>query len=155
MEPTTPCVTNTLERTPTFRQPNFSGKIITWHTYNQGETTGEASSISNNHISTPHKGSSLTKFKMAGHDPTIILPEFQGEASKDPEKHLFIYEKIWEAKQIIDEDTKLTCLAITLRGHVLDWYMSLDVNSPPVVTKTIADVKKILINKFQKPISEY
>jgi hypothetical protein len=44
---------------------------------------------------------------MAGHDPTIRLPEFKGEASEDPEKHLFIYEKIWEAKQITDEDTKL------------------------------------------------
>jgi hypothetical protein len=44
---------------------------------------------------------------MAGHDPTIRLPEFKGEASKDPEKHLFIYENIWEEKQITDEDTKL------------------------------------------------
>jgi hypothetical protein len=58
--------------------------------------------------------------KMAGHDPTIRLPEFQGEASKDPEKHLFICEKIWEENQIIDEDTKLTQLAITLRDHALD-----------------------------------
>jgi hypothetical protein len=45
---------------------------------------------------------------MAGHDPTIRLPKFKGEASKDPEKHLFICEKIWEANQITDEDTKLT-----------------------------------------------
>jgi hypothetical protein len=29
--------------------------------------------------------------------------------------------------------------------------MSLDVNIPPGVTKTIADVKKLLINEFQKP----
>jgi len=32
--------------------------------------------------------------------------------------------------------------------------MSLDVNIPPRVTKTIADVNKILINEFQKPKSE-
>jgi hypothetical protein len=62
---------------------------------------------------------------MAGHDPTIRLPEFKGEALKELKKHLFICEKIWEAKQIIDEDTKLTQLAITLRDHALDWYMSL------------------------------
>jgi hypothetical protein len=30
---------------------------------------------------------------MAGHDPTIRLPEFKGEASEDPEKHLFICER--------------------------------------------------------------
>jgi hypothetical protein len=45
---------------------------------------------------------------MEGHDPIIRLPEFQGEASKDPEKYLFTCEKIWEAKKITDEDTNLT-----------------------------------------------
>jgi hypothetical protein len=44
---------------------------------------------------------------MVGHDPTIRLPEFLGEATEDPEKHLSICENIWEAKQITDEDTKL------------------------------------------------
>jgi hypothetical protein len=37
---------------------------------------------------------------MTRHDPTIRLPKFKGEASEDPEKHLFICEKIWEAKEI-------------------------------------------------------
>jgi hypothetical protein len=32
--------------------------------------------------------------------------------------------------------------------------MSLDVNSPQGVPKTIADVKKLLVNEFQKPSSE-
>jgi hypothetical protein len=35
---------------------------------------------------------------MAGHDPTIRLPKFKGEALKDPEKHLLICENIWEEK---------------------------------------------------------
>jgi hypothetical protein len=91
---------------------------------------------------------------MAGHDPMIRLPEFWGEASEDPEKNLFIYENILESKKITDEDTKITQLSITLRDHVLDEYMSLVVNNPPRVTRTITDVKKLLINKFHKPISE-
>jgi hypothetical protein len=33
VEPTTPCVTNTPERTPTFRQPNFSGRKKTKDTH--------------------------------------------------------------------------------------------------------------------------
>jgi hypothetical protein len=41
-----------------------------------------------------------------------------------------------------------------LRDHTLDWYMSLDVNSPPGATRTIADVKRLLINEFQKPSLE-
>jgi hypothetical protein len=45
-------------------------------------------------------------------------------------------------------------LSITLRDYALDWYMSLDVNSPQGVTRTIVDVKKLLINEFQKPRSE-
>jgi hypothetical protein len=57
---------------------------------------------------------------MTGHDATIRLPEFKGEASKDPEKHLYICENILEVKQIIYQDTKLSQLAITLRDHTLD-----------------------------------
>jgi hypothetical protein len=44
---------------------------------------------------------------MEGVDPTIKLPEFHGEASKDPEKNLFICEKIWEEKKVTYEDTKV------------------------------------------------
>jgi hypothetical protein len=67
---------------------------------------------------------------------------------KDPKKHLFIYEKIWETKQIIDEDTKLVQLTITLRYCTLDWYMSLATNNPLGTSKTIVDIKKLLINEF-------
>jgi hypothetical protein len=98
VEPTTPCATNTPERTPAFRQPNFSGRKKTGNAPNQGASYGGAISGSNNQLSTPHRGSSSTRFKMAGHDPMIRLPDFRGEASKDPEKHLFICEKIWESK---------------------------------------------------------
>jgi hypothetical protein len=86
---------------------------------------------------------------MAGTNLTIQLPEFHGEGSEDPEKHLFICENIWEAKQIMDEDTKVAQLAITFRNYALDWFMSLAVNSPQGAPTTIADVKKALINEFQ------
>jgi hypothetical protein len=33
--------------------------------------------------------------------------------------------------------------------------MSLDVNNPPRVTRTIADVKKLLINEFHNPSLKY
>jgi hypothetical protein len=89
-----------------------------------------------------------------GHDPTIKLPEFKGEASEDPRKNMLIYEKVWEAKHIMDEDTKLAQLAITLRYHALDLYMSLAANSLPGTTRTIGDIKKLLMNEFQKTSSE-
>jgi len=91
---------------------------------------------------------------MVGHDPMIRLPQLLGEALEDPKKKLFIYEKIWEANHIIDEDTKLMQLSITIKDWTLDWYISLYVNSPPRVKNTIADVKKLLINEFQNPNSE-
>jgi hypothetical protein len=67
---------------------------------------------------------------------------------------LFICENIWEAKKITNEDTKLAQLAITLRDHALDWYMSLATNNPPGTTRTIGDIKKLLINEFQNPSSK-
>jgi hypothetical protein len=108
VEPINPCATSTLERKPPFRKPNFSGRKTVGNTSKQGAATGGASSGSNSQVSAPRRGSSSTQFNMAGHDPTIKLPEFRGEASEDPKKNLFIYENIWEAKNIKDEDTKLT-----------------------------------------------
>jgi hypothetical protein len=77
---------------------NFSRRKTTVKTSRQGVATEGANLGSNSQVSTPHRGSSSTQFKMARHDPTIRLLEFQGEASGDPEKHLFICEKIWEEK---------------------------------------------------------
>jgi hypothetical protein len=94
VETITPCETSTPERTPMSRQLNFSGKRMIGKGSSQGASTGGASSGSNNQISTTHGGSSSTQFKMAGHDPTIRLPEFRGEALEEPEKHLFICENI-------------------------------------------------------------
>jgi hypothetical protein len=84
----------------------------------------------------------------------IILPKLWGETSEEPENNLFIYDKIWEEKKITDEDTKLPQLEITLRYCALDWYMKLDVNSAQGIPKTIVDMKKILVNKFQNPSLE-
>jgi hypothetical protein len=77
VEPTTPCVTNTPERTPTFRQPNFSGRGATGQGSNQGQSTRGESSGSNSQLSTPHGGSSSTQFKMAGQDPTSDYQSFR------------------------------------------------------------------------------
>ena len=46
-------------------------------------------------------------------------------------------------------------LAIRLRDQALDWYMSLDMNNVPRTTRTLDDIKKLLINEFQKPSSKY
>jgi hypothetical protein len=41
-----------------------------------------------------------------------------------------------------------------LRDRALDWYMSLDMNTAPRTTRTLANIKKLLINEFQKTSSE-
>ena len=92
VEPINPCVTNTPIRTPLFRKLNFGRIKTTGSTSTQGTTTGGSSSGIISQVSTPCRGSSST-FRMEGHDPTIKLPKFKGEASEDPEKHLFICEK--------------------------------------------------------------
>jgi hypothetical protein len=50
--------------------------------------------------------------------------------SDDPEKHFFIYEKIWEKNHITDEYTKVAQLEITFRDHTLDRYMGIAKNNP-------------------------
>jgi hypothetical protein len=142
-----PCVTNTLKRTLSFRQPNFRSSHTTRSTSTQGTTIAGMSSGSTSQVSTPRRGISSAS-RMAGHDPTIMLPKFKGEASEDPKKHLFICENILEAKQITEEDTKLAQLAITLRDRALDWYLSLATNNPTGTTGTTANIKKLLRNEF-------
>jgi hypothetical protein len=128
--------------------PTIIGRRIPIDQGTSGNSSGSMSSSSSSQLSTPC-GGSTANFTMAGEDPTIQLPEFHGEGLEDPEKHLFICENIWEAKQVTDEDTKVAHLAITFRNRALDWFMSLAVNNPQGTPKTIADVKKALINEFQ------
>jgi hypothetical protein len=121
VEPINPCTTNTPKRTPSFRQPKFRGIPTSGSTSTQEETTGGSSSGNLSQVSTPRGRGSSSVFGMTGHDPTIRLPEFRGEAVEDSEKHLFICAKIWEANKITDEDTKLTQLVIMLRDRALEW----------------------------------
>jgi hypothetical protein len=93
VEPIKPCVTNTQKRTPPFTKMNFRGILTTGSTSIEGETTRGASSSSTSQVSTPCKGGSSSIFRMAGHNPTIRLPEFQGEVAEDPKKN-FICVKI-------------------------------------------------------------
>jgi hypothetical protein len=94
VEPINPCATNTPKRTPLFRQSKFGGSPIAGSTSTQGAPTGGASSGNLSQVSTLRGGVSSSVFRMEGHYPTIRLPEFRGEATKDLEKHLFICAKI-------------------------------------------------------------
>jgi hypothetical protein len=97
VEPINPCTTNTPIRTPPFRQLNFGIRKTTGSTSTQGTKSRGSSSGSIIQVSTP-RGGSISAFRMVGHDPTIRLPKFKGEASEEPKKNLFICEKIWEEK---------------------------------------------------------
>jgi hypothetical protein len=54
----------------------------------------------------------------------------------------------------MDEDKKVTQLAIVFKNRALDWFMSLAVKSPQGSPKIVVDVKKALINEFQRPSLE-
>jgi hypothetical protein len=97
VEPINPCATNTPRRTPPFRQSNFRRRNIAGSTSIQRKTTRGTNSGRISQVYTLFEGS-MSTFMMEGHDPTIRLPEFKGEASEDPKKNLFISEKIWEEK---------------------------------------------------------
>jgi hypothetical protein len=119
-----------------------------------GNSCGSTNLACSSQLSTPCGGGITTHFTMVGADPNIRLPEFHGEGLEDPEKHLYICEKIWEAKQITDEDTKVAQLVITFRDCVVYWYMGLIVKIPQGAPTTIADVKKALINEFHRASSK-
>jgi hypothetical protein len=127
----------------------ISGRRILVGSGSSGNSSRSISSTRNDQVSTPCEGGNTTNFIMSGHDPTIQLPGFQGEGLDDPEKNLFICDKIWETKKITDEDTKVVQLEITFRDCALDWYMGLVVNNPIGAPTIVVDVNKKLINEFQ------
>jgi hypothetical protein len=45
--------------------------------------------------------------------------------SEDPERHFFVCETIWAAKNVQDEVMKIAQLASTFRCCALVWYMKL------------------------------
>jgi hypothetical protein len=75
---------------------------------------------------------------MTGVDNTLRLLEFQVVESEDPEKHLFICETIWVAKNIEDEAVKIAQLVKTFRGRALVWYMKLHSTTPTGHARTLA-----------------
>jgi hypothetical protein len=94
VEPITPCTTSTPEITPAYKQSYFSGRRPTGPGSIHSASTGGANSRNIIQGYTICRGSIPTQFAMEGHDPTIQLPKFQGEATKELEKHLFIFAKI-------------------------------------------------------------
>jgi len=56
-------------------------------------------------------------------DHMLRIPEFQGTGLEDPEKHLFLCDTIWTAKNVEDEAKKIAQSTTTLRGHAFLWYM--------------------------------
>jgi hypothetical protein len=74
-------------------------------------------------------------------DPMIRLTEFHGDGLEYPEKHLFMCERILEAKRVTYEVEKVAELAITFRNCALDWYMNLAVNNPQGAPGTITKIK--------------
>jgi hypothetical protein len=76
VEPINPCVTNTPNKTPSFRQLKFRGIPTTRSTSTVGETTRGVSLGNISQVSTPRGGGSSSVFRMAGHNPIIRLPEF-------------------------------------------------------------------------------
>jgi hypothetical protein len=150
VEPTTPCTTNITEKEKAVNQQVISGRRFF---SGRGSSRKSVSSTSSSQVYTPRGGGSSTNFTMAGQYPTIKLPEFRGDGSDDLEKKLFICEKLWEIKQITDEDTKVAQLEITFRDHTLDWYLGISTNNPIGTLTTVEDVKRQLINEFQKPSS--
>ena len=61
---------------------------------------------------------------------------------------------VWTVRQAADDDVKKGQLATTIRGGALDWYMKFVQVPTGTPMKTLAEVRKGLIEEFRKPKSE-
>ena len=82
------------------------------------------------------------------------LPLFHGNGTDDLEQYWFLCEAVWTVRQTVDDDVKKGQLATTLWGCALDWYMKFVQVPTGNPMKTLAEVKRGLIEEFRKPKSE-
>ena len=80
----------------------------------------------------------------------IKLPIFKGTGSEDLEQFWFLWEAVWNAKQIIDPDVKCAQLITSFRDRDLNWFMKFSSTQHPA----LADIKVSIIKEFKNPKSE-
>jgi hypothetical protein len=102
--------------------------------------TSGSSSLNNSTQIVVSRGAGTTHSTMEDVDPTIRLLEFHEDGTKDPDKHLFMCERIREGKQVIDEAGKVVQLAIMFKNSALDWYMNIAVNNTQSALGTVAEI---------------
>ena len=84
----------------------------------------------------------------------IKLPLFHGNGSKDPEQHLFLYDVVWGAKQVQEDDVKKAQLMTTFRDYALTGFMKYyDPSLATVAPKSFAKIRTALKSEFKKPKS--
>ena len=86
---------------------------------------------------------------MAGDDTK--LPFFHGNKTDDPEQYWFLCEAVWTVRQTTNDDVKKGQLATTVQGCALDWYMKFIQVPTGTPAKTLDEVRRGLIEEFQKP----
>ena len=57
---------------------------------------------------------------------SVHIPTYEGE--EDPRWHWFIYERIWDATDVTDDDKKIAQFVGALRKRALTLYMNLTEN---------------------------
>jgi hypothetical protein len=93
-------VTKKTEEEETFIHQVISGRRILVGYGCSGNSRIIISSKSCSHVYTSCRGGSTTKFIMEGQDPTIWLPEFQGEGSDDLESICLSMRRYWKISRL-------------------------------------------------------
>jgi hypothetical protein len=78
------------------------------------------------------------------------LLEFHGMGRDNAKKHWFMCEAIGSMKRVIYEASKITQLDTTFRDIDLTWYMKYKDTTPMRQVRSLIEIKRDLLRKFQK-----
>ena len=81
----------------------------------------------------------------------IKLPIFRGTGAEDPDQHFFLFEAVWNIKQVHSDDNMRAQLTTTFRDKALTWFMKFLASAPQ--PRTIKEIKDELKKEFKKPKS--
>ena len=84
-----------------------------------------------------------TKIKKMSHHHSVHILIYEGE--EDPRLHWFIYERMWDAANVTDDDKQIAHFAGALRKRALTWYMNFTENQ----TISKVDIKANFLASFK------
>jgi hypothetical protein len=91
---------------------------------------------------------------MTNQDSTLELSAFHGTGRDDAKQCWFTCEAIWFVKRVTNEASRIAQQETTFRDKAMTWYMKYKATASMGQVRSLIEIRRDLLTKFQKLKSE-